>query len=71
MKKYKFLRISKYKKLRYIENNYKKKVKVIRLPVQSKNPRLILLNSIIISSIILINGINIVHARSIAPAWSC
>ena len=49
----------------------KKKVKVIRLPVQSKNPILILLNSIIISAIILINGINIVHARSRAPAWSC
>ena len=49
----------------------KKKVKVIRLPVQSKNPILILLNSIIISVIILINGINIVHARSRAPAWSC
>ena len=49
----------------------KKKVKVIRLPVQSKNPILILLNSIIISLIILILGINIVHARSRAPAWSC
>ena len=49
----------------------KKKVKVIRLPVQSKNPFLILINSIIISIIILINGINIVHARSRAPAWSC
>ena len=49
----------------------KKKVKVIRLPVQSKNPILILLNSIIISIIILVNGINIVHARSRAPAWSC
>ncbi len=49
----------------------KKKVKVIRLPVQSKNPILILLNSIIISIIILLSGINIVHARSRAPAWSC
>ena len=49
----------------------KKKVKVIKLPVQSKNPILILVNSIIISVIILINGINIVHARSRAPAWSC
>jgi glycosyltransferase involved in cell wall biosynthesis len=49
----------------------KKKVKVMRLPVQSKNPILILLNSIIISIIILVNGINIVHARSRAPAWSC
>jgi len=49
----------------------KKKVKVIRLPVQSKNPILMLLNSLIISVIILIFGINIVHARSRAPAWSC
>ena len=49
----------------------KKKVKVIKLPVQSKNPILILLNSLIISIIILIFGINIVHARSRAPAWSC
>ena len=32
MKKYKFLRISKYKKLRYIANNYKKKLYVVFLP---------------------------------------
>ena len=49
----------------------KKKVKVIRLPVQSKNPILILLNSLILVLIIIFNGINIVHARSRAPAWSC
>ncbi len=49
----------------------KKKVKVFKLPVQSKNPILILFNSIIISFIILIYNINIVHARSRAPAWSC
>ena len=49
----------------------KEKVKVFRLPVQSKNPILILLNEIIISLIILIYNINIVHARSRAPAWSC
>ena len=49
----------------------KKKVKYIRLPVNSKNPILVLINSIIISFIILIYGINIVHARSRAPAWSC
>ena len=54
--------------LKYID---RKKVKVIRLPVHSKNPLLIFINSIIISVIILINGINIVHARSRAPAWSC
>jgi len=49
----------------------KKKVKLIRLPVQSKNPILILINSIILVFIILFLNINIVHARSRAPAWSC
>ena len=54
--------------LKYIN---KKKVKVFRLPVQSKNPILILFNAIIISLIILLYNISIVHARSRAPAWSC
>ena len=49
----------------------KKKVTVIRLPVNSKNPLLILINSIILIGIILFNNISIVHARSRAPAWSC
>ena len=49
----------------------KKKVKLIRLPVHSKNPILIFLNSIILIFIILIYNISIVHARSRAPAWSC
>ena len=49
----------------------KKKVKVIRLPVHSKNPILILFNSIALIGIILFNNISIVHARSRAPAWSC
>jgi len=49
----------------------KKKVKLIRLPVQSKNPIIMLFNTIIISLIILFCNINIVHARSRAPAWSC
>ncbi len=49
----------------------KKKVKLIKLPVHSKNPLLILFNSIILSAIILYNKISIVHARSRAPAWSC
>ena len=49
----------------------KKKVKLITLPVQSKNPILIFLNTIILVMIILIYNINIVHARSRAPAWSC
>ena len=50
---------------------YKKKVKLIILPVQSKNPILMLLNSLILIIIILFFNISIVHARSRAPAWSC
>ena len=49
----------------------KKKVKVFRLPVQSKNPLLILINSFILIGIILVYNISLVHARSRAPAWSC
>ena len=49
----------------------KKKVKVFRLPVQSKNPILILVNSIILTLMIILLNIDIVHARSRAPAWSC
>jgi glycosyltransferase involved in cell wall biosynthesis len=49
----------------------KKKVKLIRLPVHSKNPILIFFNSIILIFVILFNNISIVHARSRAPAWSC
>ena len=49
----------------------KEKVKVFKFPVQSKNPILILFNAIMISLIILIYNINIVHARSRAPAWAC
>ena len=49
----------------------KEKVKLIRLPVHSKNPFLILINSIILIGIILLFNISIVHARSRAPAWSC
>ena len=48
-----------------------KKVKVIKLPVNSKNPLLILFNSIALVFIILFYNISIVHARSRAPAWSC
>jgi len=47
------------------------KVKVIRLPVQSKNPIIIFFNFIIIFFILWIYKIDIVHARSRAPAWSC
>ena len=49
----------------------KKKVKLIRLPVHSKNPLLMLINSMILIGIILFYNISIVHARSRAPAWSC
>ncbi len=49
----------------------KKKVKLIKLPVHSKNPILIILNAIILMGIILYHNISIVHARSRAPAWSC
>ena len=49
----------------------KKKVKLIRLPVQSKNPLIILINTIFLIGIILFYKISIVHARSRAPAWSC
>ncbi|WP_440681295.1 glycosyltransferase family 4 protein [Candidatus Pelagibacter sp. HIMB1623] len=54
--------------LKFVDKN---KVKVFRLPVQSKNPILILINAIILIFIILFNNISIVHARSRAPAWSC
>ena len=49
----------------------KKKVKVIKLPVHSKNPFLMIFNSMALIFIILLNNISIVHARSRAPAWSC
>ncbi len=49
----------------------KKKVKIIKLPVNSKNPILIFYNSIILTIIILIYNISIIHVRSRAPAWSC
>ena len=54
--------------LKYVK---KSKVKIFKLPVHSKNPLIILFNVIILSLIILIKNINIVHARSRAPAWSC
>ncbi len=54
--------------LKYVN---KKKVKIIRLPVHSKNPVLIFINALILTFIILFLNISIVHARSRAPAWSC
>jgi glycosyltransferase involved in cell wall biosynthesis len=41
-----------------------------KLPLNSKNPFKILLNALRLKKIILENDINIVHARSRAPAWS-
>ena len=49
----------------------KEKVKLIRLPVHSKNPIIILFNALALISIIFFYNISIVHARSRAPAWSC
>jgi glycosyltransferase involved in cell wall biosynthesis len=63
-----FIATSGGKLLKYIKKN---KVKIFRLPVHSKNPFLIFLNAIFLSILIIINNINIVHARSRAPAWSC
>jgi glycosyltransferase involved in cell wall biosynthesis len=54
--------------LKYVN---RKKVTVIKLPVQSKNPILIFFNAIILMFIILFYNISIVHARSRAPGWSC
>ena len=49
----------------------KKIVKLIQLPVHTKNPLLIIINSLLLICIILFYNISIVHARSRAPAWSC
>jgi glycosyltransferase involved in cell wall biosynthesis len=49
----------------------KKKVKIIKLPVHSKNPLIIFVNFLALVAIILVKNISIVHARSRAPAWSC
>ena len=54
--------------LKFVKRN---KVKVFKLPVHSKNPLIIILNTIMMIFLILIKKINIVHARSRAPAWSC
>ena len=49
----------------------KEKVKIIKLPVQSKNPLIIFVNFLVLIGIIVFNNISIIHARSRAPAWSC
>ena len=56
------------KLMKYID---KKKVRLIKLPVHSKNPVIIFFNSMALVFIILFHNISIVHARSRAPAWSC
>ena len=54
--------------LKFVKKN---KVGVFKLPVHSKNPFIIFLNIFLLSIIIIIKKINIVHARSRAPAWAC
>ena len=54
--------------LKFVKKN---KVGIFKIPVHSKNPILIILNSLFLSFLILFKKINIVHARSRAPAWSC
>ena len=54
--------------LKFVKKN---KVQIFKLPVHSKNPLVIFFNIIVLSIIILFKKINIVHARSRAPAWSC
>ena len=54
--------------LKFVKKN---KVKVFKIPVHSKNPLLIFLNTLLLSVFIIFKKINIVHARSRAPAWSC
>ena len=49
----------------------KQKVKIIKLPVHSKNPLILLFNTIALVLIQIFYRIDIVHARSRAPAWSC
>ena len=54
--------------LKFVKKN---RVGIFKIPVHSKNPILIFLNTIFLSFFILTKKINIVHARSRAPAWSC
>lgn len=46
------------------------KVEHFTLPLKTKNPLKLYLNSLKLEKIIKENGVNIVHARSRAPAWS-
>ena len=49
----------------------KEKVKLFRLPVHSKNPLVIIFNTLVLIIYIILFKINIIHARSRAPAWAC
>ena len=55
---------------RMVHDLEKIKVPHITLPLKTKNPIKLYLNSLKLEKIIKENGINIVHARSRAPAWS-
>ena len=55
---------------RLVHNLERMKVKHFTLPLKTKNPLKMYLNSLKLEKIIKENGINIVHARSRAPAWS-
>ena len=54
--------------LKFVKKN---KVGIFKLPVHSKNPVLIFFNALFLAILIISKKINIVHARSRAPAWSC
>ena len=49
----------------------RKKVKIIKLPVHLKNPFALIFNALALILLQIIYRIDIVHARSRAPAWSC
>ncbi len=55
---------------RMVYDLQKLKVKHFELPLKTKNPIKLWLNAKRLAKIIKDNGINIVHARSRAPAWS-
>ena len=55
---------------RLVHNLERIKVPHFTLPLKTKNPIKMYLNSLKLSKIIKENNINIVHARSRAPAWS-
>ena len=54
--------------LKFVKKN---KVGIFKIPVHSKNPIIIFLNIFLLSFYILLKRIDIVHARSRAPAWAC